>query len=141
MKRCENTKGERLSLCNMQYHGVAKYCWENDHEPSSDGYKRPDIFKLDFTSSHLHTLQNSSLCVVRRRCENTKNNQFIKSSKTSNPISCKTPKVLSLVDPDQFRQVAAHHIILPLYTFYSSTYTYVYTHYTRIDSIYNHIYT
>ena len=32
MKRCENTKGERLSLCNMQYHGVAKYCWENDHE-------------------------------------------------------------------------------------------------------------
>ena len=126
MKRCENTKGERLSLCNMQYHGVAKYCWENDHEPSSDGYKRPDIFKLDFTSSHLHTLQNSSLCVVRRRCENTKTNQFIKSSKTPNHISCKTPKFFPWSTPTNSGK-SQPIILYSLYTPFIAVHTPMYT--------------
>ena len=72
-----------------------------------------------------------------RKHQNQPIHQIIQNTKS---YFMQNTKVLSLVDPDQFRQVAAHHIILPLYTFYSSTYTYVYTHYTRIDYIQPYIY-
>ena len=77
--------------------------------------------------SHLHNEPPLTFFMMRRSASLRETPKITISHKTP-----KTPKVLSMVDPDQYRQVRwtpppTHHII-PLYTIYVLVYTFIAVH-------------